>query len=244
MNILKRLNNYFKLGEKILWISSIAIITTFFCIFDGEDFFTLFASMFGITAILLNAKGNPIGQMLMVVFAMAYGVISYSYKYYGELITYVCMTLPMAVISLVSWLRNRFDGKKLEVKVNVLTKKEIPYAVLFSTAVTVAFYFILGAFNTPNLWLSTLSVTTSFTAVYFTFRRSSLFAVFYSLNDVVLIVLWILASLDDSAYISVVICFATFLANDIYSYLNWQTIKKRQAKKMQEKELTEGNQNG
>lgn len=50
-------------------------------------------------------------------------------------------------------------------------------------------YFILRAFNTANIIPGTISVTTSFVAVYLTFRRSPYFALAYAANDVVLIVL-------------------------------------------------------
>jgi len=95
--------------------------------------------------------------------------------------------------------------------------------------VTVLFYFILKHFHTANILPSTLSVATSFLAVYLTFRRSPYFALAYAANDIVLIVLWILASVTDTRYVSVVVCFAAFLVNDIYGYISWQKMKTRQA---------------
>jgi len=64
--------------------------------------------------------------------------------------------------------------------------------------------------------------------VYLTFRRSPYFALAYAANDIVLIVLWVLASLSDLKYISVVVCFGAFLVNDIYGYISWQKMKTRQ----------------
>ena len=102
--------------------------------------------------------------------------------------------------------------------------------MLFLTAsVTVLFYFILRYFHTANLIPSTLSVTTSFIAVYLTFRRIPFFAVAYAANDILLIVLWTLASIEDIHYISVLICFVVFLVNDIYGFISWQRMKKRQS---------------
>ena len=63
------------------------------------------------------------------------------------------------------------------------------------------FYFFLEYFNTANIVPSTVSVTTSFLAVYLTFRRSPYFALAYAANDIVLIVLWVLASICDARYI-------------------------------------------
>ena len=165
----------------------------------------------------------------MVVFGTIYGIISLSHAYYGELITYVGMTVPMAVISLVSWMRNPYKGKKSEVRINRIKGSELVFLFALSCVVSVAFYFILKVFGTASLLTSTLSVTTSFFAVCLTFRRSPLFALAYAANDVVLIVLWAFASHDDLSCISVIVCFATFLVNDLYSFFSW--LKRQKAQK-------------
>ena len=211
-----------------MWSSSALLIIVSFCLFDQENYLTLLASLIGVTSLIFCAKGNPVGQLLMVVFSLVYGVISYRFRYYGEMLTYVGMTLPMAVVALVSWLRNPYNGNKAEVKVNTIGKKEALLLIPLTAAVTIVFYFVLAYFGTANLLPSTLSVTTSFVAVYLTFRRCPLFALAYGTNDVVLIVLWVLASLQDIRYLSVVVCFVAFLANDIYGYISWQKMKARQ----------------
>ncbi len=223
------MKTYFSKLEITLWCSSALLIVGSFCIFDRENYLTLLASLIGVTSLIFNAKGNPFGQLLMVVFSLLYGIISYSFDYYGEMITYLGMTMPMAVFALISWLKNPYKNNKAEVKVNTISKKETIFMWIGTVAVTVLFYFILAYFNTANIIPSTLSVTTSFVAVYLTFRRSPLFALAYAANDVVLIVLWIMASVYDIRYISVVVCFVAFLVNDIYGYISWQKMKVRQS---------------
>ena len=61
--------------------------------------------------------------------------------------------------------------------------------------------------------VTTISITTSFLAVYLTFRRSTYFALAYAANDIVLIILWVWASIYDVRYISVVVCFVAFFVN-------------------------------
>lgn len=221
--------NYFTWTELALWITSVLFISATFLIFDRENYMTLIASLIGATSLILCAKGNPIGQALIIVFAVLYGIISYSFAYYGEMITYLCMTAPMAVVALVSWLRNPYNGNRAEVKVNSIKGHEVVFMLLLTAAVTVLFYFILGYFGTANLLPSTLSVTTSFIAVYLTFRRSPFYALAYAFNDAVLIVLWVLASVEDISYLSVTVCFTAFLANDIYGFVNWLRMQKRQS---------------
>jgi nicotinamide mononucleotide transporter PnuC len=226
---MKKILNYFSRAELALWLSSVVFIVLSFCIFDREDYLTLTASLIGVTSLIFNAKGNPVGQALMVVFGLIYGAISYSFAYYGEMITYLGMSVPMAVFALVSWLRNPYKGNRAEVKVNRVGKGELVFMSFLTLLVTIAFFFILKFFNTANLALSTISITTSFIAVYLTFRRSPYFALAYAANDVILIGLWILASISDARYISVVVCFIAFLVNDIYGYISWQRMRKRQS---------------
>lgn len=223
------LKNYFSKLEIFLWFSSVLLIMISFFLFDRENYLTLSASLIGVTSLIFNAKGNPFGQFLMVIFSLFYGIISYSFNYYGEMITYLGMTMPMAIFALVSWLRNPYKENRSEVKVNSISKRETVLMWCGTAVITVLFYFILDYFNTANMVPSTLSVTTSFIAVYLTFRRSPLFALAYALNDIVLIILWVMASICDTRYISVVMCFAAFLVNDIYGYISWQKMKIRQS---------------
>ena len=208
---MKKLFTYFSKAELILWSTSVIFIVSSFCVFDRESYLTLIASLIGVTSLIFNAKGNPIGQALMIAFSLLYGIISYTFSYYGEMITYLGMTMPMAIFALIAWLKNPYKGNKAEVKVNSIGKMEQILMWLLSLIVTVAFYFILKYFNTANIIPSTISISTSFLAVYLTFRRCPTFALAYAANDIVLIILWILASITDIRYISVVVCFVAFL---------------------------------
>lgn len=222
------MKKYFTNTEIILWLSSVILILSSFLLFDRENYLTVIASLVGVTSLIFNAKGNPFGQLLMVIFSLLYGIISFQFAYYGEMITYLGMTMPMAVFALISWLRNPYKDNRAEVKVNSINRTETFCMWIGTLIITILFYFILEHFNTANIIPSTISVTTSFVAVYLTFRRSHYFALAYASNDIVLIVLWIMASIYDIRYISVVVCFVVFLVNDIYGYISWHKMRIRQ----------------
>ena len=225
---MKKLTAYFSRTELALWGGSVGLILVSFFLFDRVNFMTLAASLVGATSLIFNAKGNPIGQALMIVFSLLYGAISYTFSYFGEMITYLGMTAPMALFALITWLRNPYKGNRAEVAVNRIGKLEYTGMYLLTAAVTLVFYFILNYFHTANIIPSTLSVTTSFIAVYLTFRRSPYFALAYAANDVVLIILWILAARENISYLSVMICFVMFLVNDLYGFVSWKRMEKRQ----------------
>jgi len=135
--------------------------------------------------------------------------------------------LPMAVFALISWLRHPYR-ETTEVQIAVLRPLHMAVLVPLSGIVSVGLYFLLGALDTQNLMISTLSVTTSFFAASLTFLRIPYFALAYALNDVVLIVMWTLVAIREPAYFSMVICFAVFLVNDLYSFYNWMKMRRRQ----------------
>lgn len=220
--------HYFTKAETALWGGSVLLITAAFVLFDRVNWLTLAASLIGATSLILSAKGNPVGQVLIIIFSVLYGIISFGFAYYGEMITYLGMTAPMSVFALISWLRNPYGGSRAEVRVNRIHRREAAVMFAVSAAVTAGFYFILKAFGTANLLPSTFSVTTSFLAVYLTARRCAFFALAYAANDLVLILLWTLAALGDPSYISVTVCFVTFFVNDIYGFVNWTKIYRRQ----------------
>lgn len=225
---MKKLFSYFTKAELTLWLCSVTVIVASFLVFDKTGYLTLTASLIGVSSLIFCAKGNPVGQVLMIIFSLLYGYISYGFAYYGEMIAYLGMTLPMSVFSLVSWLKNPYKGNKSVVAVNRVGKKEIPFMLLLTLGITIVFYFILKHLGTANLLPSSLSVATSFAAAYLTFRRSPFFALLYAINDTVLIILWILAALKYTSYISVIICFAVFLINDLYGFFNWKRMERAQ----------------
>jgi len=222
-NPFRELNRF----EKALYGFSLVAVTVC-CILSGSGgLFNLAASLIGVTALIFVAKGMVIGQVLTVVFACFYGVISLGMGYYGEMITYLGMSAPIAALAVVSWIRHPYKDSA-EVQVSKLTKGTALLMWALTAVVTAAFWFILKALGNSSLFFSTVSVATSFIASYLTLFRSPFYGLGYAANDVVLIILWCIASTKKISYLPMVACFAVFLINDTYGFFNWQRMKKRQ----------------
>ena len=213
--------------ERCLWSVSMAVIVLSALMMGGADILSVIASLIGVTALIFVAKGYVLGQLLTVVFAVFYGVISFHHRYYGEMITYLGMTSPMAIAAAIAWLKHPFAQTK-EVAVRPMTRRTVLWLTVFSLAVTVVFYFILGALGNAGLVMSTLSVATSFLASALTYLRSPYYALAYAANDMVLIVLWCIAMAADISCLSMVLCFVMFLLNDLYGFFHWRGMEKRQ----------------
>lgn len=226
-----KLRNPFKNLTKFewgLWIFSLAAVTASFFAVQNTDYATLAVSLLGVTSLIFAAKGDVFGMMLMIAFSLVYSFVSFAFHYYGEMIIYLCMQLPCCITSLISWLKNPSDKGSAEVKVGNIKKIHVIILIPSAVVVTVAFFFILRAFNTANLIVSTISVATSFIALYLMILRIPFYAVAFIFNDVVLIVLWSLACIASLNYVALVVCFSIFLINDTYTFICWTKRSKKQ----------------
>ena len=129
----------FELG---LWLFSLVIVTLSFLLAPARDYLTLAASLIGVTALIFVAKGYVLGQILTVIFAVFYGIISFYFHYYGEMITYICMTSPIAILSVISWIKHPYENSS-EVTVSHMTYRQTTFMLILTVLVTGAFYFLL-----------------------------------------------------------------------------------------------------
>lgn len=80
------------------WICSLVVIVTANVLPGDFDLLTLIASCIGVSSLVFAAKGNVWSQILMIIFSILYGIISWQFRYWGEMITYLGMTMPMAIL--------------------------------------------------------------------------------------------------------------------------------------------------
>lgn len=199
-------------------------------IFNGTVIDTLYTSLYLITALLMS-KGKVECYFVGFVSVFFYGTVSYNQGYYGELIITAFLTFPIMIIGIISWLRHQ-DKEEDTVIISSLSKKEITIALLSQLVLFWIYYFILKAFNTDLLVISTMSVVTSVLASYFEARRSELSLFCYIANDLVIITLWLIPIISGQIeLISVLVGPILLLINDIYGSYNWRRLKKQQKEK-------------
>ena len=193
---------------------------------------TIISMLYVITYIinaLLSSKGRPECYIFGFTGIIFYGYLSFEQKYFGELIILVFMSIPVMIMGVVSWLKNRNEESII---INTLSKKEIILVILSQAIMFWLYYYILKLFNTSMLVVSTLSIIMSLLALYFGSRRSEICYYFYLLNDIVGITLWIMPILNgEKAMFSVIFGPILLFINDIYGVYNWKRLKNKQKEK-------------
>ena len=89
--------------------------------------------------------------------------------------------------------------------------------------------YLLKAFNTNELIVSTISVLASLFAIYLQIRRSRFSFSFYMINDVILMVLWGIPVISGNLFLLPMVCnpIINFI-NDSYGFYNWKKLEKKQ----------------
>ena len=199
---------------------TVVICSNFFA--EKINVINLIATAIGVTALIFIAKGDVFGQVLCVIFASLYSITALEHRYYSEIITYLGMTAPISIATIVTWIKNPVKKGENVVKIRRFSVRELALTLALTMVVTVVFYFVLKVLNTPNLIVGTISIATSFLASFMMLRRVSYYAIGFALNDIVLIVLWGIASVTDLTCLSMVACFSMFLFNDLYGFIRWK----------------------
>ena len=179
------------------------------------------------TALLL-AKGKNLGQVFGIVITILYSIVSFNNKFYGEVIIYLFMMFPMYIIGIISWFRHK-NKETDSVEVNKISKKEWIIVAIVFVAVFVGIYYLLKAFNTNELVVSTISVLASLFAIYLQSRRSRFSFSFYMINDIILMVLWGIPVISGNLILLPMVFnpIINFI-NDSYGFYNWKKLENQQ----------------
>ena len=213
--------------EKVLLFGSIIIVVLVGILFKS-DLLTISCSIVGIITALLLAKGKNLGQVFGLLITILYSIVSFKNKYYGEVLIYSLLMLPMYIIGIITWINHK-NEKTNSVEINSINKKEWVIVSIVFVGVFICIYYLLKAFNTNELVVSTISVLASLFAVYLQIRRSKYSFSFYMVNDIILMFLWGIPVVRGSYILFPMLLNPTInLINDAYGFYNWKKTEKIQ----------------
>ena len=162
---MKEFKEYFWKSEIVLWSCCVMVIIIWLCVFERINYMSLCGWVIGVRCLIFKGKGNGFGELVMVVLSLVYGIIWYRFWYYGEMIRYVGMRMGMGIFGLIWWVKNGYKGKKGEVKVNRIGKRENVCMWIVRFVVRFVLYLILKCFNRGKMMGRSIWVRRSFVGV-------------------------------------------------------------------------------
>lgn len=228
---MKKILGQWSLFEILFLSFSLFAITLCFVFGIDRNVFSYIVSLIGVISVMMVAKGLTIAPIINIAYSIIYSILALTQRYYGEAIIYLGLMIPISILAIISWFKNRNKKAKEIVEINKIKNIEYLYLSLATIVATFGFYFLLKVLNTNELIISTISLISSAVASYLMLRRSSYYALGFIANDIILIVLWSLAVKERGiGYLPTVICFCVFLMNDIYGFIHWKIEEKKQGK--------------
>lgn len=211
--------------EKTLLFGSILCVIIVAIIFKS-DIITTICSIIGIITALLLAKGNVVGQFFGIMIVFLYSFVSFKNRYYGEVIVYIFIMLPLYIMGIIEWIKN-INKETKTVEPNNISFKEWICIFIISIILFIGLFYLLKYFNTSELFISTLSVIGSLYAVYLLARRSKFGFLFYLFDDIILFIMWVIPVLNRNLLVLPMVFNPTInFINDLYGYINWAKIEK------------------
>lgn len=224
---MKKVFKDWSLFEGLLLFASV-LSTIIVGVIFKSNFLTVLTSIVGVICALLLAKGLILGQFFGIAIVVLYSLVSYNNGFYGEMIIYIGIMLPMYIWSIFEWIKHK-SNKTNSVEVNQISNREWIIISLIAGILFVLFYFVLKALNTSELIVSTLSVVDNLFAVYLLARRSKYGFVSYIINDLILIVLWGIPVIQGNLLLLPMLMNPVVnLINDSYGVVKWTKMQKAQ----------------
>ena len=206
--------------EIALLLSSIIIVVVS-GIFTKSNLLTISCSITGILCALTQAKGKVISQFIGLLLVLLYSVLSFQNRYYGEVLIYIFIMLPLFVGGIISWIKN-VNRETDTVNKNELKRVEWIVLTIVASITFIGLYYLLKYFNTSQLFISTLSMVTSLFATYLVARRSKYGFLFYMGNDIIMLILWGLpVVLGNLTLIPMMVNPIINFINDTYGWRSW-----------------------
>lgn len=229
-----KLDNLKKFFAQIKWYEYtylflfFATVITLGIVFKSS-YLVILNSVFGIATCFFAAKGMLIANFTGIIQIFMYIAMCVFNKYYGEIIVCCTISIPVYVLSAITWFRNRNKENNVVKITKTVGWKEWVIVLSVVAVISVGLHFLLQVFNTANLLVSTISVGITALAGYLLMRRSEYNFIAFLANNTICFILWINIVLQgDISYITTCTNYVLYFSMNLFGIFNWLRLKKQQ----------------
>ncbi len=218
-----------KLLTPFQWAEIIAVtgFTVYFAIIDKTtpllyNIISAIAAICGIFCVVICAAGKKSQYYWGFANIIAYVIVSWQNKFYGEVMLNALYYFPSQFVGLYLWKKNydengeQVNGRKMKPRALVLT--------LIGTGIGIVLYKeLLAWLGGSSAWLDSTSTVISITANALMVTRYREQWLLWIIVDTVTVVMW--AKGGDPIMTTM---WAVYLINAVYGYVNWTKISRNQ----------------
>lgn len=206
---------------EITWLIFATLVITTVSLYLGDTILGILAALTGIICVICTGKGKLSAYVFGLINIAAYAIIAYQSKYYGEVMLNIIYYAPMQFYGFYVWSKN-MNPSTNEVYKKSMTTKNMIIMLLTVVILTLGYGIILQWLNGNLPYVDALSTVASVVALYISIKMYAEQWILWIIIDIVTIIMWIVAALNCTGSIAVLIMWIIYLFNAIIMYFKWK----------------------
>jgi nicotinamide mononucleotide transporter PnuC len=206
-------------------LCSYAVLVSCTAIFR-TGLWALVAALFSITGGILNMRASRLCYPFYIVSVSIYGAIAFSQKFYGEVVLNFGYNLPLYILAVIAWAKNR---KKSEAgTISALKLKHLAVILAASAVITVAYGWALARAGSALPYLNSFGTCMCAAACYLTSRRVREQWWFWMIYNSTLIAMWASTLTVSAEQLALFLHYLLYAPINVIGVIRWNRMYKAQ----------------
>lgn len=201
----------------ILAVTSIFILSLYL----NNNIISIIVAVTGVISVISSGKGKLSGFAFGVINAIIYAYIAYNTKYYGEMLLNLFYYLPLQFYGFYIWSKHINPQTKEVIKTRMTNQNRLIIFII-SIFSTIIYGFILSYLGDSYPFLDSFSSVLSVITMILAIKRFMEQWILWIGVNSSRILLWILASLNNTNNIALLLMSIIYLINSIIMFIKWK----------------------
>ena len=206
---------------EIAWLVLATISITVISIVLGDTLLGIVSAITGIVCVICTGKGKLSAYVFGVVNVVTYALIAYESRYYGEVMLNLIYYLPMQFYGFYIWSRH-MNPETHEVSKKQMTIRQTGIMLGIVFVMTLLYGLMLQMLNGNLPYIDALSTVVSVIAMYVSIKMFTEQWLLWIIVDTVTVFMWIMALIDGTGSIAILLMWIVYLANSFIMYFKWR----------------------
>lgn len=206
---------------EICWLLIATISIAVISIILGDTYLGIIAAITGIVCVICTGKGKLSAYVFGLVNVIAYAIIAFESKYYGEVMLNLIYYLPMQFWGFYVWSKN-MNPETNEVSKRQMSLKQTAIMLILVFALTIGYGLFLQFLNGNLPFIDALSTVISVVALYISIKMYTEQWILWIIVDIVTVIMWLFALINGTGSVAVLLMWCIYLINAFIMYVKWR----------------------
>lgn len=206
---------------EIVWLILATVVITSVSIYLGDTILGILAALTGIVCVICTGKGKLFAYVFGLINVVAYAIIAYQSKYYGEVMLNLIYYAPMQFYGFYVWSKN-MNPDTNEVYKKSMNIKNTAIMLIVVAVLTLAYGMLLQWLNGSLPYVDALSTVVSVVALYISIKMYAEQWILWIIVDIVTVIMWAVAVADGTGSVAVLLMWVIYLLNAFIMYFKWK----------------------